>query len=302
MSAAAATPRRVRPPAKPRKRAMWRDPAGQVSYLKIATLVLMVVPALWLTLAWRTGALGSRYVTEAEREIGEYTIRFLLLSLAVTPARFVLDWPRIVLVRRMVGVTCAAYAVAHLALYAVDQNWRLDVVASEIAKRFYLAVGFLVLLGLLALAASSTDAAMRRMGRSWKGLHRVLYFLGLLALWHYALQSKNDVSDAMATFGCFAWLMLWRVLPRRWRGMLWVLPMLALAAAALTAGVEAAWYAVASRIDPWRVLGQNVPFDPEDVRPAHLVFAWGMLVFVVAGLRRLVGWAAGRIARRRAAT
>ena len=294
-ASAAAPPRRVRPPAKPRKRAPWRDPAGAISPLKIATLVLVVLPGLYVWAAWQAAALGARYVTEAEREMGEWTIRFLLLSLAVTPARFVLDWPRVVLVRRLIGVTAACYGVIHLGLYALDQNWRIGVIASEIALRFYLAIGFIVLVGLLALAASSTDGAMRRMGRSWKALHRLLYFLAVLALWHYALQSKNDVSGAVLAFGWFAWLMLWRLLPRSRRGALWVLPALALAAALAAAAGEAAWYALGSRVDPWRVLQANLDVSYE-LRPAVAVLLWGAAVFVAATLRRLAARAAARFA------
>ena len=283
---AAAAPRRVRPAAKPRKRAPWRDPAGAISPLKIVALALLTLPGLYLALAWQQGALGARYVTEAERELGTVTIRLLLLSLAVTPARFVLEWPRVVLLRRMIGVATAGYVLIHLTIYALDQKWRIDVVASEIALRFYLTIGFIALCLLVALAVSSTDAAMRRMGRSWKVLHRTIYFIAALGLLHYLLQSKSDISSAAIAVGWFAWLMLWRVLPRVWRGTLWVLPLLTVAAAVLTAGVEAGWYAVASHSDPMRVLAANLDTSYE-FRPAVQVAIWGLAVFVVAALRRL---------------
>lgn len=292
----AATPRRVRPPAKLRKRAPWRDPTGKISPLKIVTLVLVTLPGLYLALAWQQGALGARYVTEAERELGTWTIRLLLLSLAVTPARFVLDWPRVVLLRRMIGVTTACYVLIHLSVYALDQKWRIDVVASEIVLRFYLTIGFIALSLLVALAVSSTDAAMRRMGRSWKVLHRLIYFVAVLGLLHYLLQSKSDISSAAVAVGWFAWLMLWRALPRAWRGNLWVLPPLAIAAALLTAGIEAMWYASVSHSDPMRVLAANLDISYE-FRPAVQVAIWGLAVFAVAGLRRLYP----RLARRQPA-
>ena len=286
-SIAAPTPmRRVRPPAKPRKRAPWRDPTGKVSALKIVTLILVILPGLYLALAWQQGALGARYVTEAERELGEWTIWLLLLSLAVTPARFVLEWPRVVLIRRMLGVTTACYVLIHLSIYALDQKWRIGVVASEIVLRFYLTIGFIAVCLLVAMALSSTDASMRRMGRSWKVLHRVIYFVAVLGLLHYLLQSKSDISAPTVAVGWFVWLMLWRVLPRSWRSRLWVLPLLGIAATLFTAGFEAAWYSIASHSDPMRVLAANLDVSYE-FRPAVRVAIWGAAVFVVAALRRI---------------
>ncbi len=286
-SVAASVPaRRTRPPAKPRKRAPWRDPAGKLSPLKIVALILVILPGAYVALAWQQGMLGARYVTEGERELGEWTIRLLLLSLAVTPARFVLDWPRVVLLRRMLGVATACYVLIHLSIYALDQKWRIGVVASEIVLRFYLTIGFIALCLLVALAVSSTDAAMRRMGRSWKVLHRLIYFIAVLGLWHYLLQSKSDVSSATIAVGWFVWLMLWRVLPRSWRGSLWVLPLLGIAATLFTAGFEATWYATVSHSDPMRVLSANLDLSYE-FRPAVQVALWSAAVFLVAALRRL---------------
>ena len=142
-----------------------------------------------------------------------------MFSLAVTPARAVLDWPRIVLVRRMLGVSAALYALLHLVLYVADQKWNLVTVAWEIALRFYLTVGFVAVLGLAVLAWTSTDGWQKRLRHRWKALHRWAYALAGLALFHYALQAKINASDAVFWFGIFAWLMLWRALlgPGLWR-------------------------------------------------------------------------------------
>ncbi|WP_204307690.1 ferric reductase-like transmembrane domain-containing protein, partial [Klebsiella pneumoniae] len=84
-------------------------------------------------------------------------VRLLLVSLAVTPFRYALDWPKLILVRRMVGVAALAYVVIHLGLYVVDQGYDLAKVTSEIVRRFYLTIGFVALVGLAVLAATSTD-------------------------------------------------------------------------------------------------------------------------------------------------
>ncbi|MBW4976594.1 ferric reductase-like transmembrane domain-containing protein, partial [Roseovarius mucosus] len=82
---------------------------------------------------------------------------------------------KVIVVRRMLGVTVMAYAVAHLTLYAVDQNLILTKVISEIALRLYLTIGFVALVGLIALGLTSTDAAIRNLGPNWNRLHRLTY-------------------------------------------------------------------------------------------------------------------------------
>jgi sulfoxide reductase heme-binding subunit YedZ len=278
---AAAVRRRARPRYMP-----WRDRQGRLSLLKSVVLVGSCVPALLIGYWWLTGELGPRRVNAAIHLTGLWALRFVLLSLAVTPARLVLDRPQVVLVRRMLGVTAAAYAVAHLGLYVVDMNFHLLEVALEIVRRFYLTIGFLALIGLVALAATSTDAAVRRMGRSWKWLHRSIYGIGVLMLLHHFLQAKAGVSAAVFVSGLFIWLMLWRALPAARQASPWVLGLLALAAGLLTAGLEFAWYALATRINPWRVLEANlgVAFGP---RPAEWVAIAGLGVVVLHLLSRL---------------
>ncbi|MCW3476490.1 protein-methionine-sulfoxide reductase heme-binding subunit MsrQ [Limobrevibacterium gyesilva] len=264
---------------------LWRDHGGRFSALKATTLVLVLWPGLTLAARWAMQDLGGRPITEVIHGLGDWTVRFLLITLAVTPARAVLDWPRVVLLRRMLGVTTACYAAAHLTLYCVDQKWHLLTVASEIALRFYLTIGFVAMTGLFVLAATSTDGWQKRLGRNWKKLHRVVFALAVLALFHYFLQAKSDVTAAVFAAGLYFWLMLWRLAPRRWQTKLWLLPALAVAAAVLTAGIETAWYGLATGANAQRVLLANldVTFGP---RPAVEVLLAGAAVFVLAALRR----------------
>jgi len=272
------------PAARRRKRAPWRDRRGQISWFKSAVLAGCVAPGAVVAFWLATHDLGSRPIKAALLWIGLWTVRFVLIALAITPAAQGLGWPQLTVVRRMVGVTAAVYALIHLTLYTIDENLRLGLVASEILHRFYLTIGFVALLGLAALSATSFDAAVRRMGRGWKRLHLLAYPIGALALLHFFIQSKANVGEPTAMAGLFAWLMLWRVLPATWRGH-WaaVVPLAALAGLA-TAGIEFAWYGIATGIDPWRVLAasETLRFG---LRPAH----WVVLLTLAAGLALALG-------------
>lgn len=263
-----------------------RDPAGRFSWLKTVVLLAVLTPAAVLALRWQAQDLGPRPNTEAIHIAGLWAIRLLVLTLAVTPARAVLDWGRVVMLRRMLGVSAACYAVGHLTLYAFDQRWRLLHVASEIALRFYLTIGFIALLGLLALAATSTDRWQRRLGARWKKLHRLVFPIGVLALFHYGIQSKADVTNMVFLAGLFAWLMGWRLLKRRWQQRLWPLAPLALGAGLAASVIEAAWYAVRNHVDPTLVWRTNfdLAYGP---RAAVWVLIVGMVVLAFAALRRL---------------
>jgi sulfoxide reductase heme-binding subunit YedZ len=267
---------------------IWRDYSGRLSWLKLATFLLVLCPGAWLVVRLATGDLGGRPVTELIHGAGDWAVRFLLITLAVTPARAVFDWPRVLLLRRMLGVTAACYAAAHLFLYCVDQKWHMLMVVSEIALRFYLTIGFVVLLTLQALAVTSTDGWQKRLGRNWKRLHKLVYPASALALFHYYLQSKANVTLPVLFTGFWAWLMFWRLAPRRWQTRLVLLPALAVLATLATAGIEASWYALATGVNARRVLFANldVTFGP---RPAVEVLLIGIAVFLAAALRRLMG-------------
>jgi sulfoxide reductase heme-binding subunit YedZ len=274
----------------------WRDRHGRFLPLKAAVLAAGFIPGAVLAFWWATGALGGRPVTEVIHGTGDWAIRYLLISLAITPAARVLNWPRLLTVRRIVGLTTLAYALSHLTLYTVDQNFRLGVVASEIVLRFYLTIGFIVLVGLAVLGVTSTNGWSRRLGHWWKRLHRAIYVLGAIALLHYFIQSKSNVSEPVFFSGLFAWLLLWRALPMAWQRSLFVELGLAVVAACIAAGIEFAWYALATGINPWRVLAasETLRFG---LRPAHYVALAGLAVVVLAALRRIKTpmWLRGRL-------
>jgi methionine sulfoxide reductase heme-binding subunit len=254
--------------------------------MRSIALAILVAPGLRLFVRWLDGDLGGRPITEFTHGTGDWTIYFLLASLAMTPLRTALDWQFLVPLRRRIGVAAACYAGLHFLLYVIDQKLDLLVVASEIALRFYLTIGFCVFLGLLALAITSTDGWMRKLGRRWKSLHRLAYPLAAFGLFHYFLQTKANVSPAVFVAGLYLWEMLWRLQPLVWRRRWWPLPFLAIAAGLSTAAVEALWYGLATRIDPWRVLDANLKlgYGP---RPAVEVTICLLLLALFAGAMRL---------------
>ncbi len=292
MSAEAAPPTARRRPPPKRVLAPWKDRQGRFSWMKALVLGAAFVPGL-VTAYWAaTGGLGGRPVTEAIHQTGLWAIRFLMIALAVTPARAVFDKPRVILLRRMLGLTALAYAVAHFCLFVVDQNFSAVAVATEILKRFYLIIGFVALLTLIALGVTSTDGMIRRMSAWWKRLHRLVYPVAVLALLHYFIQTKANVSEAVVFAGLFLWLAGLRLVPSGWRANPAALLALSVVAALATAGVEFAWYALATGINPWRVLAVSWNFR-YGLRPAHIVGLAGLGVTLLAAAR----WGAMRMAR-----
>jgi sulfoxide reductase heme-binding subunit YedZ len=162
--------------------------------------------------------------------------------------------------------------------------WR---VAAEIAQRFYLVLGFVALCGLAVLGWTSTDDWMRRLGRRWKKLHRIVFVLTLLALFHAFIQSKSDASQAVLLTGFFLWLIGWRALPADWQGRVPALIALAVAAMLGAALLEFLWYALATNLPAARIAMANLDlaFGP---RPAVWVGMVALSLVVLLALRRIV--------------
>ena len=267
-------------------KAPWNERNGRFSPLKAAVFAALFIPALYIVFLLATGALNPKPVTETIHRTGDWAVRLILISLAITPFRKLAQWPKLIAIRRMVGVAAFAYAFAHFGLYIVDQKFDLVHVAAEIVLRFYLTIGFVALLGLAALTATSTDAMIRRLGAArWNRLHKIIYGLAALALFHYYLQSKADVSDPVLLTGLYLMLMLYRALQSR-------LPLWAATAASvvvgtgLTALFEATWYTFRRHYPFWDVLGANI--DPDMFpRPTFYVLAVGVATLAVMAARNV---------------
>jgi len=259
-----------------------------VFWLRLMTLVALCLPALELAWRWYSDDLGARPVTEATHITGDWAVVFLLCALALTPARSLFDWMPLVQIRRRIGVAAALYAGLHFLIYVADQKWNLIVVALEIAKRFYLTIGFTALLMLAALAITSTNGWQRRLKRNWKRLHWLVYPAAVLAIVHFFIQSKANVGEPTVAAGLFAWLMAWRWMPQRLRTRYLGLVVLAVGATLGAVVFEIAWYGLVNHVDPMRILRADL--DPDLApRPVHKVLLASLAVVVLVLARRLAG-------------
>jgi len=268
----------------------WCDYSGKFSGLKAIVFVALFIPGLWIAYALANHLLGARPLIEANHQTGLWAVRLLFVALAVTPLSRLWQWPRLNLVRRMIGVAAFSYIAAHLVLYAAEEMFNLGTVASEILARVYLAIGFTAWLGLAALAATSTDAMVKRLGpRRWQALHRFVYLIAFLGTVHYFIQSKLEVWEPMWIAGLLAWLIGYRaffwIRGRNTRLPLWGVAALSVAASVLTGLGEAIYFTLAFPVPIERVLLANFSLDA-GVRPSWVVLGVGALITLGAVLRR----------------
>jgi methionine sulfoxide reductase heme-binding subunit len=156
-----------------------------LAILRAAVHVLCAVPMAWLALDTARGALGPDPVAALTDRSGIWALRILLLALAVTPVRRWLRRPELVQLRRPLGLWAFAYATAHFSIWLLDLQGFWSQALADIAKRPFITVGFAAWLLLVPLAATSTRAMMRRLGRRWASLHRLVYAIGALGVLHF---------------------------------------------------------------------------------------------------------------------
>jgi sulfoxide reductase heme-binding subunit YedZ len=256
---------------------------------KAAAFIIAVAPAVLLAGLAYDGELGVRPVHEAIRESGDWALRLLWLTLLVSPARRILAAPRLIRARRTLGLGAFGLTTLHIGLYALELQFDWAQIGLEIVLRLYLTIGAVATIGLAALAATSNDRVIARLGSgSWIRLHRWIFILAALSAVHFLLQSRTATFEPMLMFGLLAWLVGYRIIQRLTGEVsaFWLLG-LAIAAAVLTAAAETSWHAVATGIDPWRILAAH--FDVAyGLRPAWWVLIAGLLAAVAAWRWRLL--------------
>lgn len=211
-TAVAAIPRRksARPPA----------PRGVIAAKTLVHLLALTPAAI---LAWQireewltgSGGLGADPVAEIEHRLGLWALRFLMITLAVTPLRQLTGRTVLLRFRRMLGLYAFAYATLHLLAYLIlDLRGYWTQVFEEIVKRPYITVGFLAWLLLVPLAATSTTAAIRWLGRNWGRLHKAIYLIAALAVLHFWWLVKSDIREPLLYAVILAVLLGWRLMRR----------------------------------------------------------------------------------------
>lgn len=190
----------------------------QVAALKAVLFTACLVPAARLAwLAWRDG-LGANPIEAVTRSTGWWTLALLAVTLAVTPLRRLLGAPWLLRLRRMLGLFAFGYAALHFTTYLwLDQFFDLAEIARDVVKRPFITVGFAAFVLLLPLAATSTNAMVRRLGaRRWQRLHRAVYVIAVLGVLHYWWLVKKDVTEP-ALFALLVGALLAARLWWRWR-------------------------------------------------------------------------------------
>lgn len=181
---------------------------------QLALLVAM------LPFAWMTSALfdlfGQSLGPNPSRELlhssGKTALNALWLTLALRPLQQLTGRIEFLWLRRLAGLTSFAYATLHLLVYAILElalDW--SDLGNEIAKRPFIIVGLIALIGMIPMAVTSTDRAMRRLGRRWQRMHYAIYPVAILSVWHYYWQIKLDTTEPLIYTGVLALLLGYRL-------------------------------------------------------------------------------------------
>lgn len=165
-------------------------------WIKIPVFLLALVPVALLVRGMLIGNLGVNPAETVQLQTGRWALKFLLISLAITPVRRLTGWNLVIQHRRMLGLFAFFYATLHLASYIVlDQYFALDAMMADIVKRPFITVGFAAFMLMAPLALTSTKGWIRRLGRRWQLLHRLIYVSAICAVVHFAWKVKVFTGD-----------------------------------------------------------------------------------------------------------
>lgn len=182
---------------------------------KPAVFLLGCLPAVWLIWAAMNNQLGANPAEALIRSLGDWSLRFLVLVLAVTPLRELTGWSALARLRRMIGLFVFFYVCLHLLAYAwFDMGFELGEIVTDVAKRPFILVGMASWVLLAALAATSFNRAIRSLGaRRWQALHRGVYLVAVLAVLHFfwMRSGKNDFAEVVVYATLLGALLAWRL-------------------------------------------------------------------------------------------
>ena len=184
-------------------------------FSKAIVFVLALCPALWLLFRTLTGRLGVNPIEDVTLTTGIWALRLLLVTLAITPIRRVTGWNEIIRFRRMLGLFAFFYASTHVSIYLfLDQGLALSFILADIAKRRFITAGMVAFTCMVPLAITSTRGWIRRLGRRWQVLHRLIYVSGFAAALHFVWKVKVVIGEPVYYAAILGVLLGFRVL---WR-------------------------------------------------------------------------------------
>ena len=185
----------------------------QIAAVKTGVFAAALVPFTALVVAGFTDGLGANPVETITHTTGDWTLRLLLAALAITPLRHLTGWIWLTRLRRMVGLFAFFYLMLHFSTYAVlDASLDLAYVVEDVADRLYITAGFSAFVMLVPLAATSTNAMVRRLGPlRWRKLHRLVYAAGICGVLHYLWLVKADLREPLVYTGILAILLAARL-------------------------------------------------------------------------------------------
>ena len=185
---------------------------------KVALFLIALIPLGGLLMGLLTGGLGANPVETITHRSGDWALRLLLATLALTPLRELTGWHRLLLFRRMLGLFAFFYACLHLMTWLVfDHALELAGMLDDVLERPYITFGMSAFCLLLPLALTSTDGWIRRLGRRWKQLHRLVYPAAIVAVLHFLWLVKADLQEPLIYAAVLSLLLSWRLLPLRLR-------------------------------------------------------------------------------------
>ncbi len=188
-------------------RFIWK-PLAFVACLTPFLLVAAAAFGLW-------GSLGANPIEEILDVFGNWALRLIMITLAITPLRRLTGWQWLQRFRRMLGLFTFFYVLLHFLTWLVlDQGLLLGAVIEDIAERPFITIGFAALVLLLALAVTSPTVMRRRLGRRWQTLHNSVYLIAVLGVWHYWWQVKQDITEPLIYALILATLLGYRIISR----------------------------------------------------------------------------------------
>jgi sulfoxide reductase heme-binding subunit YedZ len=198
---------------KPEAGSSWQLAAGSRKLTKAVLFLASLIPLAYLIFAVLTGRTSANPAEDIILTTGIWALRFLLLSLAVTPVRRVTGWNALIQYRRMLGLFAFFYACVHLLSYlAFDQLFEFREVLKDVAKRPFITAGMFAFLTMVPLALTSTTGWIRRLGRRWQVLHRLVYVTGIAACVHFIWKVKVALGEPVYCAAILAVLLGFRLL------------------------------------------------------------------------------------------